>query len=102
MLAYTLLAIAPKPLTINELRSAANNVLQRISAATPKVGYEIEFDAEDPVRDLDLLGLLVRHEDGGLGVLDLPTAKRAISLNRFEQQMEKRARAQLAVMRASA
>lgn len=102
MVAYTLLAIAPKPLTVNQLRDAANNVLQRISAATPEVGYDIEFDAEDPVRDLDLLGLLVRHEGGGLGVLDLPDVKRAISLKRFEAQVEKRARAQLADMRASA
>eukprot|EP00892_Ulva_mutabilis_P009104 jgi/Ulvmu1/6566/UM003_0203.1 len=102
VVAYTLLAIAPKPITIEELRSAANNVLSRISSANPGVDYDLDFDAEDPVRDLEHLGVLVRHEDGGLSVKDLPDVKRAISLKRFEQQTEKRARARLAEMRGGA
>lgn len=102
MLAYTLLSIAPKPLTVDELRAAANSVLARISAASPGVGYIIDFDAEDPVQDLELLGLLERHEGGGLGVKDLQAAKRAMSLKRFEQMMERRARQEYAKMRAAA
>lgn len=99
MIAYTLLAIAPKPLTLEGLREAANSVLRRIDDAAAGVGYEVEFDAADPVQDLDVLGLLVRHEGGGLGVKDLQAAKRGFSLKRFEQQMERRARARLAEMR---
>lgn len=101
VVAYTLLAIAPRPLTMEELRVAANSVLQRVSCTSPEVGYDIEFDTEDPVRDLDHLGVLVRHEGGRLGVKDLQEVKRAISLQRFEQQMEKRARQRLADLRAA-
>jgi hypothetical protein len=81
VVAYTLLALAERPMSVEGLRAAANALLK-------SAGLElIEFDAEDALVELEKLGLLVR--DGGTlyGVAGLPALQHAVSLAEFQSKV---------------
>lgn len=81
VVAYTLLALAAEPLTLEQLRAAADSLLQRAGLA------EIDFDVEDALVELEKLGLLVREGALLVGVSDLRKLQEAVSLAEFQDKV---------------
>lgn len=81
MVAYTLLAMAEQPMTLEQLRDSANALLEKAGLD------EIDFDTEDAIVEVSKLGLLNREGDMLMGVSDLQPLQQAVSLAEFQDKV---------------
>lgn len=79
LLAYTALAAAEGPMPMEAVKTRVEAFLTSLNKDS-----QVDFDIVDVVSELEATGILVRHDDGRLGVVDVQTARQKLSLAQFE------------------